>query len=346
MLKKRLYFGLGWFSLSAGITGIFLPLLPTTPFLLFAAFCFGKSSPRFYAWLTSNSYLNSYLENYRSGCGVPGKLIWRSLAFLWTGLLLSSLLWKDYRYWGFLLLIGIAVSIHLLMLKRSCREQLRFTLLELLVSMGIIAVLGSLLLPALSRARNSARVAVCSGNQNQIGLGMELYSADNNDYIPDIGNRYLGVSIPIIQMKMGPVTSVFALGKLVSGYQIPARTFGCPLNLNLVPDKVQDAWTSGGVVQTAYIYRETDAGFRPLKSSSRNSGKAVLMDFACIPYSGPILMPHEFRDVNILYADGHVENRRNSPAKGAFFTTWREDTGESTSMTTPECDFIWEHADN
>ncbi len=345
MLKRRFYFGAGWLSLFAGTVGIFLPVLPTTPFLLLAAFCFGKSSPRFYRWLTANPYLNSYLENYRSGSGVPRKIIWRSLAFLWIGLILSSLLWHDWRYWSMLLLVGLAVSTHLLMLKRSRNEQLKFTLLELLVSMGIIAVLGSLLLPALTRAQNSAKVAVCAGNLNQIGLGLELYSADNNDYIPDIGNQYLGVSIPIIQMKMGPMSMPFALGKLVQGYQIPAKVFGCPSNVNRNPKSVQEAWSSGGTVQTAYIYRETDVNFHPLKNSSRNSGKAIVMDFACIPYEGEILMPHEFRNVNILYADGHVSNRCNSPAKGAFFTTWRDDTGDSTATTTPECDFIWEHAD-
>ncbi|MFA6928819.1 MAG: DUF454 family protein [Lentisphaeria bacterium] len=345
MFKKRIYFTAAWLALLAGITGIFLPVLPTTPFLLLAAFCFSKSSPRFYIWLTSNPYLNSYLENYRSGCGVPRKVIWRSMAFLWTGLLLSALLCNDVRYWCFLLLVGGAVSLHLLLLKRTGREVLHFTLLELLVSMGIIAVLAAMLVPALARARNQAKVTVCAGNLNQIGLGMELYTADNNDYIPDIGNMYSGVSIPVIQMKMGSMTRVFALGKLVSEYQIPARTFGCPLNLNLNPDLVEAAWTSGGVVQTAYIYRETDAAFLPLKNTSRNSGKAILMDFACIPYHGPILMPHEFKNVNILYADGHVENRRNSPAKGALFTTWTVDTGSSTSIETPACDYIWEHAD-
>lgn len=101
MLKKRLYFSLGWLSLFAGVVGIFLPLLPTTPFVLLSAFCFSRSSPRFYGWLTANPYLNSYIENHRSGCGVPAKIVWRALAFLWAGLLLSAYCLKNPWFWLF-----------------------------------------------------------------------------------------------------------------------------------------------------------------------------------------------------------------------------------------------------
>lgn len=66
-MRKRICFATGWLCVVLGVAGIFLPLLPTTPFLLAAAFCFGESSPRFHRWLTGNRYLNSYLENYRSG---------------------------------------------------------------------------------------------------------------------------------------------------------------------------------------------------------------------------------------------------------------------------------------
>lgn len=212
--------------------------------------------------------------------------------------------------------------------------------------MGIIAVLGSLLLPALQRARNQAALAVCAGNQSQIGLGLELYCADNEDHIPDIGNKYLSESIPVIRMPMGgPLGMAFALGKLVEQYQIPAASFGCPGSAGFKPADLRQAWSVPGVVRSAYIYRETDAGFQPQISHMRNSGKAVLMDFACIPYSGEMIVPHEFKHVNILYADGHVERRRNSPAKAAFYTTWTEDSGESTATKTPQCEFIWEHAD-
>lgn len=44
----------GWLSLGLGIAGIFLPLLPTTPFILLSAFCFSKASPRLHSWLINH----------------------------------------------------------------------------------------------------------------------------------------------------------------------------------------------------------------------------------------------------------------------------------------------------
>ena len=59
-----------------------------------------------------------------------------------------------------------------------------FTLIELLVVIAIIAVLASLLLPALARAKNVARGAVCVSNLHQIGVASVTYSMDNNGNLP------------------------------------------------------------------------------------------------------------------------------------------------------------------
>lgn len=343
--KKHLYFLLGFCSLFCGILGIFLPLLPTTPFLLLSAFCFAKSSPRFYFWLKSNKYLNSYIENYQKNCGVPTAIIWRSIAFLWTGLILSSLLWKNFYYWLLLFAVGFFVSIHLFSLKRSDRASRNFTLLELLISLGIITVLASLLMPSVLRARDKANRSHCISNLKQIGNALHLYANDYEDHIPPIMDSYLSLSIPIITMQMGPRAQPVALGKLCTEYNLPAELFGCPANHLRKPKAIQKAWNDGGTVQTAYIYRETDYGLNKVSSSSKNSGKAILMDFACIPHSGDILKPHNFESVNILYLDGHVRNRKNNPTKGVLFTTWTTDTGGSTSVNTPNCDYIWKNAD-
>ncbi len=59
-----------------------------------------------------------------------------------------------------------------------------FTLVELLVVISIIAVLISLLLPALARARQQANTVVCLSNERQIGLAFSSYLAENDSYPP------------------------------------------------------------------------------------------------------------------------------------------------------------------
>ena len=54
----------GWVSLALGIIGIFLPLLPTTPFVLLSAYCFSKSSPRLHQWLVNQPRLGPMIRNW------------------------------------------------------------------------------------------------------------------------------------------------------------------------------------------------------------------------------------------------------------------------------------------
>lgn len=61
---KTIYIILGCLSLGLGALGTMLPVLPTVPFLLFAAFCFGKSSERLHTWFTGTQLYKNNLESY------------------------------------------------------------------------------------------------------------------------------------------------------------------------------------------------------------------------------------------------------------------------------------------
>ncbi|HAR65510.1 MAG TPA: hypothetical protein DCR55_04775 [Lentisphaeria bacterium] len=79
------------------------------------------------------------------------------------------------------------------------RKRAAFTLIELLVVIVIISILASLLLPAMSRAKDSGRTTHCMNNQKQIGFAILMYSGDGDDVYPTNGTNswstpYGGVS--------------------------------------------------------------------------------------------------------------------------------------------------------
>ena len=88
---------------------------------------------------------------------------------------------------------GMCVTSFLLMppVDLASRKKRRFTLIELLVVIAIIAILASMLLPVLNKARDSAQSIKCTGNEKQMAQAVLFYTADNNDYIiPGYGERY------------------------------------------------------------------------------------------------------------------------------------------------------------
>jgi uncharacterized membrane protein YbaN (DUF454 family) len=81
--------GLGTLSLGLGIIGIFLPILPTTPFLLLAAWCYARSSKKYYDWLISNKRFGKYIKDYREGRGIPVRAKVSAVVVLWITILIS-----------------------------------------------------------------------------------------------------------------------------------------------------------------------------------------------------------------------------------------------------------------
>ena len=108
----------GFLLVLIGVIGIFLPILPTTIFLILASACFVKGSPRANEWLRNHKILGAYIKNYqdKSGLTVNAKVI--NIAFLWIMISVSALLLTQEFYIQLLLFaIAIGVTIHLLIVK-------------------------------------------------------------------------------------------------------------------------------------------------------------------------------------------------------------------------------------
>lgn len=117
-LRKPVYISLGCLCVALALVGVFLPVLPTTPFLLLAAFFFTRSSKRALHWLENNRLFGEYLRNYRQGRGMKlsDKII--TISLLWAGIGLSIVYLVEHRLVD-LLLLGVAagVTYHLARLK-------------------------------------------------------------------------------------------------------------------------------------------------------------------------------------------------------------------------------------
>ena len=114
----------GTISLGLGIIGIFLPILPTTPFLLLAAACYARSSKRFYDWLLKNKWFGAYIKNYQLGNGIPGKVKVLSISVLWTSILLSIFFFITILWMKFVLaFIAIAITTHILKMKTYIKNK-------------------------------------------------------------------------------------------------------------------------------------------------------------------------------------------------------------------------------
>ncbi len=106
----------GSLSVALGAIGMFLPVLPTTPFLLLAAVCYARSSPRLHRWLLHNRWFGAYIRNYREGRGMTRSHKTAVLLLLWLTIG-SSAVFAIQLWWVRLLLAVIAVGVTFHILK-------------------------------------------------------------------------------------------------------------------------------------------------------------------------------------------------------------------------------------
>lgn len=113
-IVRFVFLSTGTLSLSLGVIGIFVPLLPTTPFLLLAAACYARGSKKFYDWLINHKVFGSYIRNIREGKGIPKRTKFSAISLLWITILFSVFMVVPYLWLQiFLIIIAIGVTFHI-----------------------------------------------------------------------------------------------------------------------------------------------------------------------------------------------------------------------------------------
>jgi len=138
---------------------------------------------------------------------------------------------------------------------KSIQHNLGFTLVELLVVIGIIAILIGIILPALARARAQANTAKCLSNLRQIGLGYRMYTQDfggwNMDYFPVVNGG--------IDIFWGGLIAKY-IGTKSHGYNSQANPYSNIINLLLCPDASEPSASYWGSVSTGWNGKQHSAG--------------------------------------------------------------------------------------
>lgn len=116
-IRRTLFIFFGSLFLIIGAIGVFIPILPTTPFLLLAAACYLRGSERLYRWMLSNRIFGAFIRNYLEGRGIRFTQKIFTLMILWVMIFFSIF----YVVESFLLrtlvfLIAMGVSVHIVML--------------------------------------------------------------------------------------------------------------------------------------------------------------------------------------------------------------------------------------
>jgi len=118
-IKKFLWMIFGYSALGLGTLGIFLPILPTTPFVLLAAFSFLKGSPKCYQWLINHKTFGPMVKSYIQDRAISRKTRKVALTTLWCSLILSSLMINRWYLTALLVIIGSSVSLYIIQLKTT-----------------------------------------------------------------------------------------------------------------------------------------------------------------------------------------------------------------------------------
>ena len=124
--KRRLLIVAGTLCTGLGIIGIFIPILPTTPFLLLAAACYMRSSERFYQWLINNRIFGAYVRNYIEGRGMPIRIKIFTILLLWLAIGLTIAFGVQNTVVRIVLIcVAIGVTAHIVLIRKRKVEDIQ-----------------------------------------------------------------------------------------------------------------------------------------------------------------------------------------------------------------------------
>jgi prepilin-type N-terminal cleavage/methylation domain-containing protein/prepilin-type processing-associated H-X9-DG protein len=167
-------------------------------------------------------------------------------------------------------------------------KRLAFTLIELLVVIAIIGILAALLLPALTRTRETGRSAACLNNLHQIGITLQLYVQENENHLPYMYDK------PLVP---GTGTNGPVINEVLSNFLDNVEILHCP------SDKI--------------IYDATGCSYSWNSAlNGQDADRLNLLGITDLPHQIPVMMDKdkfhilrgETRAKNYLFADGHLKN--------------------------------------
>lgn len=186
---------------------------------------------------------------------------------------------------------------------RASRSGLAFTLIELLVVIAIITILAALLMPALSRAKESGKSAACIGNLRQIGIALQVYVDGNDNRLPVMRDKYFGTNPPTETLPTPDVVLRAELGN-TNVLKCPSDRWMVDGDL-LFPERPPTNFDQTG---SSYTWNSL------LNGQSGNQLHAFGINFD--PHAIPVFLDKDKfhaargkgKELNYLYADGHIKN--------------------------------------
>ncbi|MBC7932577.1 MAG: YbaN family protein [Rubrivivax sp.] len=116
-VKRAALIAIGSVCLALAVLGVFLPLLPATPFLLLASACYVRSSEKLHGWLMGNRVLGTYIRNFQERRGIPLRAKVATVAILWLSLLYSIYMLDFFVLELMLVFIGMTSSVLIFRMK-------------------------------------------------------------------------------------------------------------------------------------------------------------------------------------------------------------------------------------